>query len=300
MRLFIFLILIVFPGVSQAQTVGLWGPGPVPPKMALSELTVFRAGANNTGVSVVVCPGGSYMYLDIKGEGYDIARWLNSCGITAFVLRYRVGIHGNHYPAMIQDLQRAIQIVRENASEYGIDPEKVGVMGFSAGGHLAGTAATYFDRNFMSGLGVEPRVSLRPAFVAMIYPVVSMEDGVAHRRSRRNLLTHTYSPDLARMMSLELNVREDMPPVFLVQCKGDRTVDYRNATRYKSALDAKGVPSSLVLYDEPGHGFGIDPHRGAGEASGWNRSFIPWLESVTRTGPDERYAIRTDRVIGDI
>ena len=157
-------------------------------------------------------------------------------------------------------------------------------MGFSAGGHLAGTAATYFDKNFLEDLGITPDISLRPAFAAMIYPVISMiNDSIVHKKSRRNLLTSDYSLDLAQMLSLENHVRPDMPPVFLVHCAGDRTVNYRNAVNYHKALKEKEVPHVFKLYNEPGHGFGINPPKGKRrkEATLWIHTFITWLEETT-------------------
>ncbi len=281
-RKLFFLLVVLLQAVFsiQAQTIKIWDQYEVSSKMKRPELTVFKATENKTGTSVIICPGGSYRYLDLSNEGYKVARWLNQEGITAFVLRYRTGMYGNHYPAMIQDLQRSLQLVKENSEEYGIDPAKVGVMGFSAGGHLVGTAATYFDTNFMENLGITPEVSLKPAFVAMIYPVVSMTDSIAHKKSRRNLLPPNYDPALKEELSLEQNVRADMPPVFLIQCKGDKTVDYRNAAEYNIALKDKGVPHYYKLYDEVGHGFGINPKRGHGEAPYWYENFVPWLETT--------------------
>ncbi len=280
MRIITILFPLLLSITLQAQTIKIWGENPASSKMKRPELTVFKATENPTGISVIICPGGSYRYMGIKHEGYEVAEWLNKQGITAFVLRYRTGFYGNHHPAMIQDLQRAIQFVKENSLEYNIDTARVGLIGFSAGGHLVGTAATYFDANFMAPLGIHPKVSLRPAFVAMIYPVISMTDSIAHKRSRKNLLTKHYTPEMAHMMSLEQNVRADMPPVFLIQCKGDKTVDYRNAVCYDAALTSKNVLHYFKLYDEEGHGFGINPKRGNGKAPLWNLDFIPWLEKI--------------------
>jgi len=229
-----------------------------------SELTVFLPEKPDTsGVSVIICPGGSYYWLDMDNEGFSVAKYLNNHGITAFVLKYRTAMHGNHHPAMINDLQRAMQIVRENAEEYKINPEKIGVMGFSAGGHLAGTAAIYSNP--------------KPYFSAMIYPVVSMQDSICHQKSRKNLLGKNYSDELKQMMSLEQNVSSDMPPIFLLHCTGDKTVDYRNSVVLDKALTAKGVKHKFLLLDEygkGGHGFGIQPN---GKAAGWIDEFLKWL-----------------------
>ena len=180
------------------KTTKIWGDSPVSSKMKRSHMVVFKAQENPSGISVIICPGGSYSFLALKSEGIEVAKWLNNNNITAFVLLYRVGLFGNRHPAMIQDMQRAIQLVKENSQEYGIDPDKVGLMGFSAGGHLVGTAGIYFDTNYLAELGITPRVCLRPAFVTMIYPVVSMTDEeVVHKKSRRNLLSRKPSPEFS-------------------------------------------------------------------------------------------------------
>ena len=284
-RFFISLsISILFSiSLSAQQEIKIWGDNPVSGKMKRSILTVFQAKENPSGISVIVCPGGSYRYLDKKGEGYKVAQWLNENNITAFVLFYRRGLFGNRHPAMIQDLQRAKQIVKENSQKFDVNPDKIGVMGFSAGGHLAGTAGTYFDINFLEEFGVTPQVCLRPSFVSMIYPVVTMTDeSIVHTKSRKNLLSSAYSSELARKMSLELNVRRDMPPVFLVHCIDDKTVDYRNATNYMARLQEKGVSNFFELYNECGHGFGVNPkmREGANEAPLWTQLFISWIEET--------------------
>ena len=247
--------------------------------MKHAEMTSFMAENNTNGTAVIICPGGSYCYLGIKKEGIEVARWLQKNGISSFVLRYRTGLRNNRHPAMIQDLQRAIQFVRENHAIYRIDTCKVGVMGFSAGGHLAGTAATYYQTNFMEKMGVEPNVSLRPDFTAMIYPVVSMTDSLAHKKSRRNLLGRQYSPELQHMMSLEHHVHTGMPPMYIIHCTQDKTVDYRNSQYYTEELARKNIPCEFISYDEYGHGFGINPN--CTHAPSWINRFIPWLYSIT-------------------
>ena len=274
-----------FSSFSQ-EKIKLWDNNPTH-KQKRSELTIYiPEKEKNTGVSVIVCPGGSYRYLGMKHEGYEVAEYLQSQGIAAFVLRYRIGMFGNRHPAMIQDLQRSIQLVKEVYSEYDLDPDKVGVMGFSAGGHLAGTAATYFDTNFMDALGIVPEVSLKPTFVAMIYPVITMQqDSIVHKRSRQNLLGYrNRKKEMEDYMSLEKHVRGDMPPVFLLQCKGDRTVNYQNSECYSQALSEKGVNYRYLFYDQnlgdnKGHGFGI---RSNGVTTNWHHEFISWLQLVIK------------------
>ena len=257
----------MFLGLSvSAQTIKLWEEKECTRKEKWSELTVFLPEKqNDSGISVIICPGGSYYWLDMDNEGFAVAKYLNNHGITAFVLKYRTAKRGNHYPAMINDLLRAIQIVKTNSQQYGIDPEKVGVMGFSAGGHLVGSAAIYAEN------------SLNPYFAAMIYPVVSMQDSICHKRSRKNLLGKNYTEELKQEMSLELNVNEGLPPIFLLHCVGDKTVDYRNSVVFEKALINNNVKHKFLLLDEygkGGHGFGIQPN---GKATGWIETFIQWV-----------------------
>jgi acetyl esterase/lipase len=281
---FIFALFFCTSLFSQ-QTFKIWEGTEMTYKQKWSELSVFLPEKEHkTGISVIISPGGSYYWLDMDNEGFSVAKYLNKQGITAFVLHYRTaGIGNNHYPAMIQDLQRAIQLVKENADQYGIDPEKVGVMGFSAGGHLSGTAAEYFKVNLMRDLGIEPKVSLKPAFAGMIYPVVSMEDSICHQKSRRNLLGNKRTPEMEKMMSLEQNVREDMPPIFIVHLTGDKTVDYRNSVVMDQALTKKNIKHDFHLIEENGHGghgFGIRPN---GKATGWIDSFVKWVLDVVNS-----------------
>ena len=260
--------LIFIPlSVFSQQKIKLWdGPG-VTREQKYSALIVFLPEKPNTsGISVIICPGGSYYWLDMDNEGFSVAKYLSKEGITSFVLKYRTARWGNHYPAMIQDLERAMQLVKTNSRKYGIDPEKIGVMGFSAGGHLAGTAAVYSNP--------------KPYFAAMIYPVISMEDSICHRRSRHNLLGGNYSEELEHKMSLELNVPGDMPPIFLLHCTGDKTVDCRNSIVFDRALTDKNVKHEFLLLDENGHGghgFGIQPN---GKATGWINEFLKWLNAL--------------------
>ena len=145
--------------------------------------------AGNRNAAVIICPGGSYHHLGLYNEGYKTAEWFSSKGVMSFTLRYRTAEGGNHYPAMLEDLQRAIQIVREKASEYEIDPGKVGIIGYSAGGHLVTMGGAFYQsHNELKKLGIETEVSLRPDFVIPVYPVVSMQDSIAHKWSRKSLL----------------------------------------------------------------------------------------------------------------
>ncbi|MDR2423958.1 MAG: alpha/beta hydrolase [Prevotellaceae bacterium] len=277
-KFLVYFIICITHSLYARKTIQIWDKEGRTAKERLSELTVFLPEKPDTsGISVIICPGGSYYWLDMSNEGFSVARYLNRKGISAFVLSYRTSQHGSRHPAMIRDLQRSIQLVKENADKYGINPEKLGVMGFSAGGHLAGTAAIYFDANF---LDTKTSTSLKPYFVAMIYPVVSMEDSICHKKSRKNLLGKKHTAETAKMMSLEQNVRPDMPPVFLLHCTGDKTVDCRNSVAMDEALTNKGVKHRFLLLDEKkrgGHGFGIRP---AGKATGWIDEFLKWIYTI--------------------
>ncbi len=225
---------------------------------------------HSKGMGIIILPGGSYHHLGINNEGHRVAEKLVQEGFSAFVLRYSTGMYGYNYPTMMEDIQRAVMLVKENASEFGINPDKVGLLGFSAGGHLAGWMGTYYDTNFLARYGLHPSVNLRPAFVAMIYPVVSMVDGITHVRSRRNLLAANHPVTLRKTLSLEENVRDDMPPVFLMTCMDDPVVDPENTIRYGAVLKEKQIPYRLLIYDEGGHGFGT--------AGLWMQEFLLWLD----------------------
>lgn len=252
--------------------------------------------------AVIVCPGGSYFWLDIEHEGRMVAEWLCQEGIAAFLLQYRTGgwfdftfrsraiFGGNQHPDMISDLQRSLQLVRENWEVFGIDPSMVGAMGFSAGGHLVMSSAELFGTDFLAPQGVSCQVSLRPDFVAPIYPVVTMEQECVHKRSRRGLLGERRERDvkLRDSLSLEKHVRIDSPPVFLLNCVDDPIVDYRNSNLLDSALTANKVPHIFVQYKIGGHGFGADPSKFSEETKQWQAVFMEWFhELITRKNEKE-------------
>jgi len=209
------------------------------------------------------------------------------------VLRYRTGgafdffsgsrlfFGGHKHPDMLCDIQRAIQLVRENAESWGVDADKLGCMGFSAGGHLVMSSGEYFETCFLSKYGIEPAVSLRPDFVAPIYPVVSLTHECTHKRSRRGLLGE-YKMNNAAMqdsLSLEKHVKPNTPPVFLLNCVDDDIVDYRNSELLDSALTAKSIPHLYTQYKVGGHGFGATAEKQGEETSQWQPLFITWLKS---------------------
>ena len=259
-----------------------------------TTLKPFVADNNPKGNAIIVCPGGSYYWLDRKAEGDTVALWLQSQGITAFVLHYRTAgvpafawrtryfFRGYRYPDMQTDAQRALQWVREHADDYHIDPDKVGMMGFSAGGHLALSAAFFQDYDFLKQVGIETETNLRPAYIASIYPVVTMTEQCVHKRSRRGLLgdTHINNDKLKDSLSLERHVPKDCPPIFLVNCVDDPVVDYRNSVLLDSALTAANVNHRYIQFQTGGHSFGASEKRGTAESRTWMGEFMKWLEEL--------------------
>lgn len=256
--------------------------------------TPYMTENSSEAPSVIVCPGGSYCWLDVKGEGIEVAEWLQEHGINAFLLQYRTAgfgayfthyryvARGNRHPDMLCDLQRAIRLLRENPDEFGIDPARLGVMGFSAGGHLVMSSGCYHSTDFTRLPQGPAAVSLRPDFIVSVYPVVTMKEPYVHKRSRRGLLGEwgKIRPKLRRMMSLEDNIPADCPPVFLVNCKDDPIVDWHNAVLLDSALTAKGIAHRYIQYEEGKHGFGVSEIYGSKESRQWKYSFLEWLDEL--------------------
>ena len=265
---------------AQHQVIKLW-KFYKPHHLWPTELHCYHAPDSiNTGVAVIVCPGGSYSHLmGIKTEGFGVAEWLNTQGINAYVLRYRTGNKGYHHPAMIQDIQHAIQFLRINAERWHINPNKIGAMGFSAGGHLVTMAGVYHDTCFLAPLGLACEYSNRPDFVVPVYPVVSMQDSIAHQRSRRNLLTRHYTKEQQDQYSMELQIPADMPPTFLVTAIDDPVVMYQNSVNLDRALTAQHIPHVFLLYNTGGHGYGMDENK-APEAAQWRFKFVEWLHEI--------------------
>lgn len=241
-----------------------------------------RDGGRERNLAVIVCPGGSYFWHDMQHEGVKVGQWLQEQGISAFVLKYRTAgwwaffshdryvRRGVRHPDAIDDMRQALRYVRAHASEWGIDPDRIGAMGFSAGGHLVMSAAEFLEQEE------------RPAFVAPIYPVVTMTEPCVHKRSRRALLgeSRKNNPDLRQSLSLERHVPDDCPPVFLVNCQDDPIVKYHNSELLDSALVAHHVEHRYIQYKTGGHGFGADENKGTAECRQWKREFLEWLKSL--------------------
>ena len=243
--------------------------------------SVVRRDDGRKTAAVIICPGGSYHHLGMPHEGFASQEWFTSVGISAFVLRYRVAYNAHHHPEMLEDIQMAIAYVRAHADEWNIDKERVGAIGYSAGGHLVTMAAAFGTESELAKLGVMTEERVRPDFVMPIYPVVSMQDDIAHRRSRKSLLNRDQSPQRKDRYSMELNVPADMPPVFLLACRDDPVVLFENAVRLDAALSAQGVPHHFVAYESGGHGFGMKQNSAIMQAEHWNDAvLLPWLREI--------------------
>lgn len=238
-----------------------------------------------TGAAVVICPGGGYAFLAADHEGKQVADFFNKQGVHAFVLKYRIVGKDRPGPlgqAPLLDAQRAIRLVRANAAAYGLDAKlTVGICGFSAGGHLASTAATHFDDGNKDAEDAVARASCRPSFAVLGYPVVSMEDGVTHGGSKQNLLGKTPDPKLVEEYSNEKRVTAKTPPTFIFQTDADTAVPAENAVRFYLALRAAKVPAELHVYEKGRHGVGLgsDPKwtGGDGYTESWPERLAAWL-----------------------
>jgi len=209
------------------------------------------------GTAVIICPGGGYSYLVINGEGYEVARALNKKGIAAFVLKYRLPddrIMSNRSIGPLQDAEQAIRLVREHAREWRIDTAKVGVMGFSAGGHLAATLSTHYLQCVIPN---PDRISLRPDFSILVYPVISFQPGILHKGSKKALIGEDADSATVNLFSDELQVTPYTPPAFLVACTDDPVVSVENTIRYFEALHKNGVNAEMHIYEHGGHGYGL-------------------------------------------
>jgi acetyl esterase/lipase len=220
-------------------------------------LTVhLPAPAIANGCAVVICPGGGYQHLAIDYEGHDVAEYFNTFGVAGFVLKYRLA-PDYHHPSPRQDVQRALRIVRERAGEWHIDPHRVGVMGFSAGGHLASTAATHFDAGKPDASDPIDHQSCRPDFAILAYPVITMSDKFGHGGSKKNLLGPNPEKGLAESLSNETQVTAQTPPTFLFHTAEDSAVPVENSIEFFLALRKAGVPAEMHVYEKGRHGLGL-------------------------------------------
>ncbi|WP_046245690.1 alpha/beta hydrolase [Hymenobacter terrenus] len=232
-------------------------------------------GAAN-GTAIIICPGGGYGLLAIDKEGYDVAKRLNEMGVAAFVLKYRLPNDQSQPDKSITpllDAQQALRVVRQQAAKYKVNPERIGIMGFSAGGHLAATAGTHF----VQPVGPTPGpVSVRPAFQVLVYPVISFSDSLKHGGSRNNLLGPSPSAEQVRLYSNELQVTAQTPPAFLVHAQDDKVVPVNNSIVFYQACLRHGVPAEMHLYPKGGHGFGLN---NTATKDGWTDRLRNWLDA---------------------
>jgi len=226
------------------------------------------------GTAVVVCPGGGYTGLATDKEGTDFARWFNSLGVSAFVLKYRLGPK-YHHPIELGDAQRAIRLVRARAEQYRVDPARIGIMGFSAGGHLASSAGTHFDTVNPSPDDPVDKVSSRPDFLILGYPVISFSTSYVHAGSRRALLGDNPDPKLVELMSNELQVTPQTPPTFLFHTTTDTVVPVENSVLFYLALRKAGVPAEMHIYERGPHGVGLAQTDEA--LANWSDRLAIWL-----------------------
>ena len=251
------------------------------------SLTVYLPPHPN-GAAMIVAPGGGYRRVVLDKEGIEIARALAPEGITTFLLSYRLPGegHDNAADAPLADAQRAIRLVRRNAADWGLDPARIGFLGFSAAGHLGGSIATGYDREVYDLDDAEAGVSARPDFVALVYPVMTMQDGPVHQGSREALLGTQPTDDQKAAYSPDEHVTPETPQTFLVHADDDPSVDPENAVRFYMALHRAGVQAELHIFRKGGHGFGIE--RAAGlPVMGWPGLLAAWLDNSGLTGDTE-------------
>ena len=289
-RILPYLILVLTAGIilprlaGQARpaappTIPLW-TGSVPDAQGTADsdipkLLIFAPKKLiTTGTGVVICPGGGYAHLSMDKEGTDVAAWLNARGIAGFVLQYRLGPK-YHHPVELHDAQRALRYVRSHASEYGLKPDRIGIWGFSAGGHLASTTGTHFDSGDPSASDPIDRAGCRPDFMILAYPVITLVGPKTHQGSKKNLLGDNPDPELARSLSGELQVTAQTPPTFLFTTDGDTGVPAENSIEFFLAMRKAGVQGELHVYQNGPHGVGLalnDP-----VLSSWPRRLEAWL-----------------------
>ena len=266
--------VVLFAGLLAAVALGaepaepkvdlLWpdgAPGAVGDTDAdKPSLTIWLPPADKAnGAAVVICPGGGYGHLAVGHEGKDVAAWLNSFGVAGFMLKYRHAPKYKH-PSPLLDAQRAIRTVRSRAKEFGVDPARIGILGFSAGGHLASTAATHHDDGDPKAKDPIDQASCRPDFAVLVYPVISLTTKYTHVGSKNNLLGKDPDPKLVESLSNELQVTDKTPPTFLMATSGDTGVPAENSVLFYLALRAHKIKAEMHIYQNGGHGFGLAPN----------------------------------------
>ncbi|GAA5522128.1 alpha/beta hydrolase fold domain-containing protein [Aliifodinibius salicampi] len=262
------------------ETYPLW---PEEPPYAVGDseddvptLTIFLPEEEAaTGSGVVIFPGGGYGHLAMEHEGYDVAERFNEMGLAAFVVKYR---HGKQYghPVPLRDARRAIRMVKHRSKEWNVNPENIGVIGFSAGGHLASTAGTLFEEGNPNDQDPVEQMSSRPEFMVLVYPVISMTDEITHQGSRNNLLGENPNSALVDSLSSEKQVSSNTPPTFLIHTSNDGAVPVENSLVFYQALKKVGVPAEMHIFEEGPHGFGLGEDHPL--LSGWMNQLQSWLK----------------------
>jgi len=246
-------------------------------KVSEAEMYVYLPEKEkNTGAAVVICPGGGYWIEAMDHEGYQMAEWLKSKGIAGIVLKYRLPYGHHEIPS--GDARQTMRIVRMNAKEWGIDPNKIGIAGSSAGGHLASTAGTVFDTGNKESLNPVEQMSCRPDFMLLLYPVISFREDIGHMGSRKNLIGEGNDWKLAKQYSNELNVTAETPPTFLILADDDKTVNPQNSVDFYLALKKYNTPAEMHIFQEGGHGFGMTKKNLPVDQ--WPDLFYNWLKAM--------------------
>ncbi|QZE13637.1 alpha/beta hydrolase [Halosquirtibacter laminarini] len=298
--IFLMTFFLSLHGVAQKQ-ISLWKTEILPNYQESNEKEILRetdikfirnvqtpsievyipSKKNANGKAVLIMPGGGYSGLAYDWEGTDIAKWLNSRGIAAFVLKYRLPQSASvifSHKAPLQDAQRAIRWIRYHANDYHVNANQVGVIGFSAGGHLASTLGTHYDTTIYNKTDEIDNLSARPNFMMLIYPVISMQDDITHKGSRRNLLGSKPSNKLTDQFSNELHVTQDTPPTFIIHSADDKAVPIENSIRMYQALVKNDVKSTMHLYPTGGHGYGMGLDNS--NAPNWTKQAEAWLNTL--------------------
>ena len=273
-------LLLPLPPADAPKVEPLWPNGAPDAKGTEAAdkptLTIFFPSEGKAnGSAVVVCPGGGYQFLAEDHEGKQIGEWYAKHGITAFMLKYRIAPRYRH-PAPLQDAQRAIRTVRARAKDWHIDPKRIGIMGFSAGGHLASTAGTHFDDGKPDATDPVEKASCRPDFLVLCYPVITLEPPYTHVGSRNNLLGKDAPDDLVKDLSNHLRVTERTPPTFIFHTDEDKAVLPENAILFYMALKKAKVPAELHIYEKGPHGVGLAQKLPA--ASSWPDRLADWMK----------------------
>ena len=294
--IFVFAFLTIGPLFSQEFTLPLWEKNipnqssvPVEETVEITDLLRIQqvdkpmievylpSKKSQTGEAVVICPGGGYRILAYEWEGKDVAKWFNANGIAAIVLKYRLphtpnSIEGRLSPFL--DLQRAVRLTRYNADKWNIDPNKVGMIGFSAGGHLASTLGTHFEDNFFTTDSIDA-ISCKPDFMILMYPVITFQEPYLHKGSRSFLIGDSPDSALINYYSNELHVTEQTPPTFLVHATDDKSVPVQNSLMFYDQLKKHGVAAEMHIFPEGGHGFGLAI--GKGRLEQWKDLCVSWI-----------------------